>query len=674
MASPYPHLARPLDLGFVTLANRAIMGSMHTGLEEAEGGFARLAAFYAERARGGAGLIVTGGFSPNEAGRLGLGEQTLEGADATAGHRRITDTVHGEGGRILLQILHGGRYSKHAGCVAPSAVKSPINAYAPREMTPAEIRQTVDDYATLAVRAREAGYDGVEIMGSEGYLITEFLAPRTNRREDAWGGSFENRSRFPIDVMRRVRERVGRDFIVMYRISMLDLVEGGSPWPEVVALAKALQAAGADILNTGVGWHEARVPTIMHSVPHAGFSFVTGRMKREVSIPVVASNRINLPEVAERLLADGQADLVSMARPFLADAAFVAKALGGRADEINTCIACNQACLDRIFTGRVATCMVNPRAARETELNLEPVARPRRIAVVGGGPGGLACAEAAATRGHQVTLFEAADRLGGQFNMAQAIPGKADYAETVRYFGNRLDRLGVQVRLGAAADVATLRRDGYDAVVVAAGVRPRMPDLAGLDHPKVLSYVDVLWHRRPVGGRVAIVGAGGVGFDVAEFLSSVPEQHGDSHRWLAAWGVDEAYREAGGLLPEGPSMASPRRIWLLQRKAGRFGATLGKSTGWAIRQALQLKGVETLAGVAYLKVDDAGLWIEVAGEVRCLEVDTVVVCAGQEPADELVAPLKDAGIEVHAIGGARLAAELDAERAIEEGVRLAAAL
>ena len=670
----FPRLASPLDLGFVTLPNRVIMGSMHTGLEEADGGFGRLAAFYAERARNGPALIVTGGFAPNAAGRLGLGEHTLEGGGQAAGHRTITDAVHREGGRILMQVLHGGRYSKHADCVAPSPVKSPINQYSPRELTHAEILQTIEDYAVTTARAREAGYDGVEIMGSEGYLITEFLAPRTNRRSDDWGGSFENRSRFAVEVVRRARERVGRDFIIMFRLSVLDLVEGGNPWPEVAALARAVAGAGADILNSGIGWHEARVPTIMHSVPRAAFAWATRRLKAEVALPVVASNRINMPETAEALIAGGACDMVSMARPFLADAGFVAKALTGRADEINTCIACNQACLDHIFTGRVATCMVNPRAARELELPVVPAAAPKQVAVVGGGPGGLALAEAAAARGHRVTLYEQMDRLGGQFLMAQAIPGKADYAETVRYFRTRLDRLGVDVRLGRAVGADELRDGGFDEVVVAAGVRPRVPQIPGIDHPKVVGYVDLLLGRRTVGDSVAILGAGGIGFDVAQFLAARPGEHDDAETWSSAWGIDTGYTGAGGLSPGGPAMTSPRRIVLLQRSPERFGRTLGKSTGWALRAELQMKGIETLGGVTYLRVDDDGLWIAVDGAERCLAVDNVVVCAGQEAADELVAPLRDAGRSVHVIGGARLAAELDAQRAIDEAVRLASTL
>jgi len=673
-SSPYPHLLHPLDLGYTRLRNRVIMGSMHTGLEEAPGGLARMAAFFAERARGQAGLIVSGGFAPNAAGRLGLGDHA-PGANGFEQHAAVTRAVHAEGGHILLQVLHGGRYSKHADCVAPSAVKSPINSFAPRAMTREEIVETIEDYAKTALAARRVGYDGVEIMGSEGYLLTQFFAPRTNRREDEWGGSYENRARFPLAVVRRTRELCGRDFIIMYRISMLDLVDGGNPWDEIVALAKQMEVAGATLLNTGIGWHEARVPTIMHSVPRGAFAWITQRMKREVAIPVVASNRINNPAQAEALIASGACDLVSLARPFLADPDFVAKAMAGRAAEINTCIACNQACLDRIFVGQVATCMVNPRACREREFAAAPPARAKRLAVVGGGPGGLAFAVTAAEQGHKVTLYEASDRLGGQFNMAMAIPGKEDYRETIRYHAARLDRLGVEVRLNTRPRPEALRQDGVEDVVLATGVVPRRPAIEGIDHPKVLTYVQVLWDRKPVGRRVAIVGAGGVGFDVAEFLTHADgpgdPASPDIDRFLADWGVDRGFALPGALKAEGPRMRSAREIWLLQRKPDRMGATLGKSTGWAIRAALQQKGLQMLAGVGYRRIDDAGLHISVGGEDRTLAVDNVVICAGQESLAAGKAELEAAGLRVHVIGGAREAKELDAMRAIEEAVRLA---
>ena len=675
-SSPYPHLLQPLDLGYARLRNRVIMGSMHTGLEEAQGGLARLTAFFAERARGQAGLIVSGGYAPNAAGRLGLGDHP-PGANGFAEHMQVTAAVHAEGGHILLQVLHGGRYSKHAECVAPSAVKSPINSFAPRTLTAREIADTIEDYARAALAAREAGYDGVEIMGSEGYLLNQFFAPRTNKREDEWGGSFENRARFPLAVVRRTRQVCGDDFIIMYRISMLDLVDGGNPWSEIVALAKQVEAAGATLLNTGVGWHEARVPTIMHSVPRGAFAWITERMKAEVGIPLVASNRINNPEQAEALIASGACDLVSLARPFLADAGFVAKAMAGRADEINTCIACNQACLDRIFVGQVATCMVNPRACRELEFASPLPTRPKRLAVLGAGPGGLAFATAAAERGHQVTLYEARDRLGGQFNMAMAIPGKEDYRETIRHYDARLRRLGVEVRLNSRPQPKALVDAGFEEVVLATGVTPRRPAIPGIEHPKVLSYVDLLWHRRPVGRRVAIVGAGGIGFDVAEYLTHA-EGPGDPaapdiDRFLHDWGVDRDFALPGALKAEGPRMTSAREIWLLQRKPDRMGASLGKSTGWAIRAALQHKGVKLLAGVTYRRIDDAGLHIAVGGEERLLPIDNVVICAGQESLDGQRAELEAAGLRTHVIGGAREASELDALRAIEEAVRLALA-
>jgi len=675
--SPYPHLLAPLDLGFTTLKNRVLMGSMHTGLEDVPGGYERMAAFFAERARGEVGLMVTGGVPPNAEGRFGLSDAALDETADLDGHRQITRAVHEAGGKILMQVLHTGRYGQHPDAVAPSSIRAPINRVTPRELTAAEVEQTIDDFADCAVLAREAGYDGVEIMGSEGYLITQFICARTNQRQDDWGGPYENRIRFATEVVRRTRAKVGRDFIIMFRISVLDLVDGGSTGEEIVELAQAIEAAGADILNSGVGWHEAQVPTIMHSVPRGAFAWASRRVKQAVSIPVIASNRINNPTQAETALARGDADMVSMARPFLADADWVGKAMADRADEINTCIACNQACLDHIFTGQVATCLVNPRACNETELAIAPATAARRIAVVGAGPGGLAYAATAAERGHLVTLYEAADRIGGQFNMAMAIPGKEDYAETIRYYQAQIDRLGIDLRLNHRATAAELAAAGYDEVVLATGVTPRVPAIDGLDHPMVLSYADVLWDRVPVGKRVAIVGAGGIGFDVAEFLSHAdgPQDpaHPDIEAFLVEWGIDPAIGTAGGLAPSGPQMSSARQLYLCQRTPGRFGGTLGKSTGWALRAGLQMKGMETISGVAYRRIDDAGLHITVDGEERLLEVDNVVICAGQESQRELLADLEAAGVTVRLIGGADEAGELDAQRAINQGVRLAAA-
>jgi len=674
--NPFPHLLAPLDLGFTTLPNRVLMGSMHTGLEDRAEDFPKLAAYFAERARGGVGLIVTGGIAPNAAGWTKPFAGTLSGRRHLARHRLVTAAVHAEGGRICMQILHTGRYAFHPLAVAPSRLKAPISPFTPRELSDRGVERQVSAFVRCAVLAREAGYDGVEVMGSEGYFINQFLASRTNRRTDRWGGSYENRMRLPLEVVARTRAAVGRDFILIYRLSMLDLVEGGSTWDEVVTLARAVEQAGATIINTGIGWHEARIPTIATMVPRAAFTWVTRRLKGAVSIPLVTSNRLNDPAVAERVLASGDADLVSMARPLLADPEFVAKAAAGRADEINTCIACNQACLDLVFENEVATCLVNPRAGRELELVYRPTARPKRVAVVGAGPAGLACAAIAARRGHRVTLFESSSRIGGQFNMAKVIPGKEEFHETLRYFRRELELAGVTQRLGRAAGVEDLAGGQFDEIVLASGVLPRVPEIAGLDHPKVLSYVDVLLHGRPVGGRVAIVGAGGIGFDVAEFLGHDPAQASaslDIPAFMNEWGIDMQLSARGGLAPEAP-LQSAREIWLLQRKPTPPGRDLGKTTGWVHRLALKRRGVRMMAGVSYRGIDDRGIAIEQGGEARVLEVDHVVICAGQEPRRELQAGLESRGARPHLIGGSRVAAELDARRAIEDGARLAAAL
>ncbi|MEU9292239.1 NADPH-dependent 2,4-dienoyl-CoA reductase [Streptomyces sp. NPDC048266] len=670
--TPYPHLLSPLDLGFTTLPNRVIMGSMHVGLEETEHGFERMAAFYAERARGGVGLIVTGGIAPNDAGRPWDGGAKLTTAEEVAEHRLITDAVHGAGGRIAMQILHFGRYAYHPALVAPSALKAPISPFVPNELTDAEVEQTVEDYARCAELAKEAGYDGVEVMGSEGYLINEFIAAATNQRTDRWGGSYENRVRFPLEIVRRIRERVGEDFILVYRLSMLDLVPGGSTLEEVVQLAKEIEAAGATIINTGIGWHEARIPTIATSVPRGAYTWVTKKLMGAVSVPLVTSNRINTPEVAEEILADGRADLVSLARPFLADPDFVAKATAGRADTINTCIGCNQACLDHTFNLKITSCLVNPRACHETELVLSPTRRAKRIAVVGAGPAGLACAVSAAERGHSVTLFDAADEIGGQLNVAKRVPGKDEFNETLRYFRVQLDERGVDVRLGTP--VAATDLDGYDEVVVATGVSPRTPAIAGVDHPSVVSYLDVLRDGAPVGERVAIIGAGGIGFDVAEFLTDGGEGASqDPETYFRQWGVDTSYENRGGLrAPE--RAAPPRQVHLLQRKETKVGAGLGKTTGWIHRTELKHRGVAMVAGVSYDRIDDEGLHVTIGGEAQLLPVDTVVLCAGQEPRRDLYEELVAAGRVAHLIGGADVAAELDAKRAIDQGTRLAATL
>lgn len=672
----YPHLLAPLDLGFTTLKNRVIMGSMHTGLEDRFYNYGKLAAFYRERARGGVGLIVTGGISPNRRGWLLPFGGTLNSMLDLPNHRRVTRAVHEEGGKILMQILHAGRYGYQPFVVSASAIRSPISRFKPKALTEAGIESTIRAYVRCAKLARAAGYDGVEIMGSEGYLLNQFLCARANRRTDRWGGPIENRMRLAVEVVRRIRAALGPDFILMYRHSVLDLVEGGNTWDEIVLVAKALEAAGATILNTGYGWHEARIPTIVTSVPRAAFAEVAGRLRREVGIPVVASNRINMPREAEDILARGDADLVSMARPFLADPDFVVKAATGRADQINTCIACNQACLDHTFSNRRATCLVNPRACYETELVYRKAATARRIAVVGAGPAGLSAATVAAERGHQVTLFDGQDRIGGQFNIAMRIPGKEEFAETIRYFGRGLELLGVDVRLDCRVTREELLAQGFDEVIVATGIRMRKPAIPGIDHPMVASYIDVLRDGRPIGARVAIIGAGGIGFDTGEFLVHDPQVAlpVPAGHWMQEWGVDPTVATAGGLAPP-VAPQPPRQVWLLQRKSTRPGAGLGKTSGWVHRATLVRNGVTMLAGVQYDRIDDAGLHITVGGEQRLLEVDNVVICAGQESLAELMpAEGTSGGPRFHKIGGAALASELDAKRAIREGAELAARL
>ena len=658
----FSRLLSPLQVRGVRLPNRMIMGSMHLGCEGDEGAFPRLARFYAERAAGGIGLIVTGGVAPNSEGNFGPDGTVLADESGLPGHRLITGAVHGAGGRIVMQILHCGRYGRHADLVAPSAIKAPINTFAPREMTEADIERTVADYGRAAALAVAAGYDGVEVMASEGYLINEFLAPRTNKRADRWGGALDNRMRLAVDIVRTVRAALGAAPILMVRLSMVDLVEDGLAADEVVAVARALEEAGADILNSGIGWHEARVPTIAHTVPGGAWSWATARVKAAVGIPVAASNRINTPELAEALLAGGQADLVSMARPLLADPAFAAKVADGRAGSINQCIGCNQGCLDPIFSGGTATCLVNPRAGREGEFEPRPVARPNSIAVVGGGPAGMACALEAGRRGHAVTLFEAAAELGGQFLLARAVPGKAEYLATPRHYAAELAAAGVTVRLGQAAEAADLA--GFDKVVLATGIVARRPDLPGIDHPKVVGYDDLLSGRRQAGGTVAIMGAGGVGFDVALFLS------GDGEDFDAMWGIDRAFRTGGGLTAPAAPPPPKRRIVMMQRKPERPGAALGKTTGWIHKAHLQRHGVEMLSGVSYRAIDDAGLHITVAGAERLIAADTIVTCVGQDPRRDLLAALQAMGKPVHLIGGARDASKLDALAAFEDGTRL----
>lgn len=671
----YPHLLAPLDLGFTTLKNRVLMGSMHTGLEETRD-WNRVAEFYATRARGGVALMVTGGMAPNAEGGVFPGAAGLFSDDDIANHKIVTDRVHDAGGKIAMQILHAGRYAYSQDCVSASAVKSPISPFLPKELDADGIEKQISDIVTAAVRARQAGYDGVEVMGSEGYFLNQFLVTHVNKRTDEWGGSYENRMRLPIEVVTRVREAVGADFILIYRLSMIDLIPNGSTWAEVVQLAKAIEAAGATILNTGIGWHEARIPTIATSVPRAAFSWVTKKLMGEVGIPVITSNRINTPQVAEDVLSDGCADMVSMARPFLADPDFVAKAAAGQAAQITPCIACNQACLDHTFSGKMSTCLVNPRACYETELVLSPASAVKTVAVVGAGPAGLSTALALSERGHKVSIFEKAKQIGGQLNMAKQVPGKEEFWGLVEYYEAMVAEAGIKLRLGEVADVDALA--GFDEVVIATGVLPRDPAIPGQDGSNVLSYIDVLRGKAPVGKRVAVIGAGGIGFDVAEFLVTDDSSIDDLQAWLTEWGVADPQDVRGGVAAAGPQPEPPvREVTLLQRKAQKLGKNLGKTTGWIHRAALQMKNVKMIGGVNYERIDADGLHVSY-GEARenptLIAVDTIVLCAGQVPERSLADALIAAGRTCHVIGGADVASELDAKRAIDQGTRLAATL
>lgn len=673
--SAYPHLLQPLDLGFTTLKNRVLMGSMHIGLEEAPQGYERMAAFYAERAKGGVSLIVTGGVSPNDDGVVFAHGTKLDTIEEAEKHKVITQAVHEAGGKIAMQILHTGRYSYQANNVAPSAIQAPINPIKPKALSSAEVQQTIDDFANCAKLAQYARYDGVEIMGSEGYLINEFIAARTNHRDDEWGGSYENRIRFPIEIVKRTRATVGENFIIIYRLSMLDLVEGGSSLEEVIQLAKEIEKAGATIINTGIGWHEARIPTIATKVPRAAFTWVTEKLKGEVSVPLITSNRINTPEMAEHVLASGQADMISMARPMLADADFVLKASEGRSDEINTCIGCNQACLDHIFSMKIATCLVNPRACYETELIFKETNAIKNIAVIGAGPAGLSFATYAASRGHKVKVFDSNNQIGGQFNIAKTIPGKEEFYETLRYFKRQIElQPNIELVLNHTVTYEELSQANYDEIVVATGVTPRQLQFEGIDHPKVLSYIQVLKERVPVGKRVAIIGAGGIGFDTAEYLSHEGESASlNPQKFYDEWGIDTTYAHVGGL--KQPELEkSEREIYLLQRKTAAVGAGLGKTTGWIHRTGLKHRNVKMIAGASYDKVDDQGLHITVDGQTTVLDVDNVVICAGQESYTAMYEQLKADGKNVHLIGGAKEAGELDAKRAIRQGAELAAVL
>jgi 2,4-dienoyl-CoA reductase (NADPH2) len=669
----YPHLLAPLDLGFTTLKNRVLMGSMHTGLEEVANGHERMAAYFAERAKGGVGLIITGGIGPNTEGGTHPNTKMLVTEEDLVGHRQITDAVHAYDGKICMQILHTGRYAYSPDQVAPSAIKSPINPFTPRALTNEEIYKQIDDFVFTSVQAQKAGYDGVEIMGSEGYFLNQFIAARTNQRDDDWGGSYENRIRLPIEVVRRVREAVGEHFIIIYRLSMLDLVDGGSTAEEVIQLGKAVEKAGATIINTGIGWHEAQIPTIATKVPRAAFTWVTARFRKELSVPVITSNRINTPEIAEEVLARGDADMVSMARPFLADPDFVIKAQENRADEINTCIGCNQACLDHVFSGLMTSCLVNPRACHETELHIVATINVKKIAVVGAGPAGLSAATTAASRGHQVTLFDSASEIGGQFNIAKQIPGKEEFFETLRYYGRQIELTGVDLQLNRRVTAEQLNNGGFDEVIIATGISPRMPAIEGINHPKVMDYLDVIGSKKPVGQKVAIIGAGGIGFDTAEYITHAGESTSQNiPAFMKEWGIDMTLGSRSGT--EGITAQpepSPREVYLLQRKSTRVGKGLGKTTGWIHRAGLTMKGVRMMPGCDYSHIDDQGLHITVGDDPQILDVDTIIICAGQDPLRELVDGLN---LPHHLIGGADKAGELDAKRAINQGTRLAAAM
>lgn len=667
----FPHLLEPLDLGFTQLKNRVLMGSMHTGLEEEKGGFEKLAAFYKERALGGVGLIVTGGISPNLRGRLTPHACQLSFPWQVGKHRIVTQAVHEAGGKICMQILHAGRYGYHPFSQAPSKIKSPITPFTPSAMSSRQVRGTIKDYASSAALAKSAGYDGVEVMGSEGYLINQFISSRTNTRTDEWGGSFEKRSQFPIEIVNAIRAKVGKDFIIIFRLSMLDLVDNGSTWDEVVQLAKWLEHAGVSIINTGIGWHEARVPTIATSVPRGAFAWVTEKLKKSVAVPLIATNRINTPEIGEQIIASGQADMVSMARPFLADPEFVNKAAANTPELINTCIGCNQACLDHTFSLKRATCLVNPRACYETEINFLPTSNKKRIAVMGAGPAGMAFSVYAAMRGHEVVLFEAKSEVGGQFNLARKIPGKEEFNETIRYFLNQIKLHKIDLRLNTRLDAKVLETEKFDEIVIASGVVPRELSLPGFDSPKVVDYQQVLTGQTAIGNKVALIGAGGIGFDMAHYLCESESSTLNPDKWLKQWGIDKQYQHAGGLTQPEVENTEHRQVYLLQRKTSKMGQGLGKTTGWIHRLVLKQHDVKMKTGVNYEKFDDAGLHIRVGEQVEVLAVDNVILCAGQESNRTLVDEMKASGIPVHLIGGVDVAAELDAKRAIRQGAELA---